>query len=342
MNGFVVERFELAPNGLECRKKHAFTSAMTAIESFPTPLPHRTWFDFAQGNKALHPCSHLGYDLCAAHGEQAALVHFCQGNDLTKRPEVDRAEPKAKAALLDFLRSMGRLSSQSSVTAELILDNYRVRVDIALCDRKDLHCYEIKTERDTLARLDRQLEVYARHADFVTVVAATRHISTIISRVNPHVGIYEMVGFDSPHPLRLVREATRSPTFDADALLSLLPVKDLQSRLAITGRRRRCEVVSEAAVLDVDKKKQAVLAFFAERYGPNSRTFWRATRRRKIRPEDLSILRRWDQQAKTIDQENFILISPPARRSCPDAEVYRHVGRSFGPVPDELRALLVG
>ncbi|SEJ74438.1 hypothetical protein SAMN05518849_112138 [Sphingobium sp. AP50] len=259
---------------------------------------------------------------------------------MTRRVGDDRAEPKAKAALLDFLRSTGELSSQSSLTAELILDNYKVRADVAVCDRNDLHCYEIKTDRDTLVRLDGQLEVYARHADFVTVVAATRHINAIMSRVEPHVGIFEMVGFDCANPLRVVRKATRSPTFDANALLSLVPVKDLQSRLAIHGRLRRCEVVAEAAELTVEKKKQAVLAFFAERYGPNSRALWRAARRRKIRPSDLSFLRRWGQEADAIKDGNVVQVSPPASRGWSDAAVYSHVGKSFGPMPDELRALL--
>jgi hypothetical protein len=219
---------------------------------------------------------------------------------VAKRAREDRAEPKAKAALLDFLRSEGALSSKSSVTAELILDKYSVRADLAISDGNDLRCYEIKTDRDTLVRLDRQLEVYARHADFVTVVAATRHISAIISRVQSHVGIYEMVGFDRQNPLRVVREPERSPEFDANALLSLVPVKHLQSRLAISGRRRRHDVVAEAVDLPSETKKRAALTFFAERYGPNSRELWRAARRRKIRSDDLAILRRWGREAETI------------------------------------------
>lgn len=270
------------------------------------------------------------------------LFALAREKDVKNRAGCERPEPKAKAALLDFLRSTGGLSSQSSVTAELILDNYSARADVAVCNRNDLHCYEIKTDRDTLVRLDRQLEVYARHANFVTVVAATRHVNAIISRAGPHVGICEMVCFDNANPLRLVREATRSPTFDVDALLSLVPVKDLQSRLAITGRLRRHEVVAQAVELPVDTKKRAALAFFAERYGPNSRALWRAARRRKFRPGDLSILRRWRQEAGALDEGNVVHFAPSAWRGCPDAEVYSHVGQSFGPVPDELRALLAG
>jgi hypothetical protein len=264
-----------------------------------------------------------------------------EGTDVTERAGDERAELKAKAALFEFLRSTGKISSQTSATAELILDKYSVRVDVAVADRRDLHCYEIKTIRDTLVRLDRQLEVYARHADFVTVVAATRHMNAVISRVAPHVGIYEMVGFDHAHPLRVVREASRSPTFNPDASLSLVPVKDLQSRLAINGRRRRHEVIAEAAELPVETKKQVVLSFFADRYGPNSRAFWRATRRRKIQPSDLSILRRWNQEIQVVAASDMTDYPRSQYGGCPDLEVYRYVGKSFGPVPSELKALLV-
>ncbi|MBA4762903.1 sce7726 family protein [Sphingomonas sp.] len=261
---------------------------------------------------------------------------------MTKRAGDDRPELKAKAELLEFLRAVGQLSSKSSVTAELILDNYSARADLAVCDRGDLHVYEIKTERDTLGRLDRQLEIYARHADFVTVVAATRHINAIISRVEQHIGIYEMIGFASSDPIRIVREATQSPTFDANALLSLVPAKDLCSRLEMEGRLRRSEVIAGAAGLSVETKKRAVLDFFSERYGPNSRALWRAARRRKFRSSDLSILRRWRQGTEADEKVHVLHVPPQVGPRCPDMEVYMHVGKSFGPMPDDLRALLAG
>lgn len=261
---------------------------------------------------------------------------------VSKTRADDRPEAKAKAALLDFLRSRGLLTAKAAATAELILDKYSVRADIVMCDPTDFHCFEIKTDRDTLVRLDRQLEVYDRHADFVTIVAATKHINTIISRVSPHVGIYELVGFDCPNPIRVVREPERSPSREIDAMLSLLPVTELQARFALSGRLNREEAVAQAIELSETVKKQAVLAFLAERYGPNSRALLRAARRRRIRTADLAILRRWNQGERATETENVYQICGAMRLRCHDAEVYSHVGRSFGPVPAELRAMLAG
>lgn len=257
---------------------------------------------------------------------------------MANEAEDDRSEPKAKAALLHFLRSTGRTSNQTSVTAELILGSYSVRADLAVCDGQDLHCYEIKTARDTLTRLDRQIAVYNSHSDFVTVVAASRHINAVLSRVPANVGVYEIVGFDSPGAIRVVREAERSPIFDADAMLSLMPVKDMKLRLQIAGKLRRPDVLAEASRMPTDWKKQAALAFFRERYGPNSKILWRATRKRMIRPGDLEILRRW--RRKEVGAKCDVFPVDAVIQSNSDVDVYRHVGRSFGPVPDELKALL--
>lgn len=263
-----------------------------------------------------------------------------EGKSVSKTRADDRPEAKAKAALLDFLRSRGLLTAKAVATAELILDKHSVRADVVMCDATDFHCFEIKTERDTLVRLDRQLEVYGRHADFVTIVAATKHMNAIISRVSPHIGIYEIVGFGFPDPIRVVREPERSPSREVDAMLSLLPVTELQARFALSGRLTRHDAIAQAIELPEPVKKQAVLAFLAERYGPNSRALLRAARRRRIRADDLAILRRWNQVDRATETENVYQIYGGTRPRYPDAEVYSHVGQSFGPVPAELRALL--
>lgn len=261
---------------------------------------------------------------------------------MSKACADDRPEAKAKASLLDFLRSRGALTAKVAATAELIFDKHSVRADVVMCGPTDLHCFEIKTERDTLVRLDRQLEVYNRHADFITIVAATKHINAIISRVSPHIGIYEMMGFGCPNPIRVIREPERSPSREVNAMLSLLPVTELRARFALSSRLNRQDAIAQAIKLPESVKKQAVLAFLAERYGPNSRALLRATRRRRIRADDLAILRRWDQVDRATEPENVYQIYSGTRPTCQDAEVYSHVGQSFGPVPAELRALLVG
>lgn len=267
---------------------------------------------------------------------------LCREHRVTRDRSEERAEPQAKVALLEFLRSRKLLNTRFALTAELILDKQAVRADIVLCDKSDLHCFEIKTARDSLVRMDKQLEVYSRHTSFVTVVAATRHISSVLSRVAPHIGVYEIISLASAEQIRVVREPVRSPSLDADAMLSLLPVRDLQARLGLSQRLRRQDAVAEAASLPEARKKQAVLSFFVERYGQNTVALIRATRRRRIRPQDLVMLRRWRSDGSDRGEELDTNARIAAWGGHADVDVYRHVGQSFEPMPEELRQLLAG
>jgi len=51
----------------------------------------------------------------------------------------------------------------------------QVRIDLAVVNGR-LHGYEIKSDRDTLERLDRQLEIYNRVLDRATLVVGQRHL----------------------------------------------------------------------------------------------------------------------------------------------------------------------
>lgn len=245
------------------------------------------------------------------------------------------AEPAAKASLLNFLRENNRLTREHAVTTELILDKHSVRADVVLCSSDGLHCFEIKTQRDTLARLDNQVATYATHSDSVTVVAATKHINAVLSRVPDYVGVFELLSFSG---IRVVREASASPVQDPDAMLSILPVGEIVIRLGIKGRLR-ADVLKAAQLLEPEQKKTAVLSFFRERYSSTTMALLKAVRRRSILPKDLVHLQRWlkvQQPAAELDEQ-----PPVVSSGCADVHMYRQVGRSFSPVPDDVRRLLL-
>lgn len=53
----------------------------------------------------------------------------------------------------------------------------------------DISIYEVKTERDTLARLENQLKFYTRYANRVSVVVADKFMSKV-EKLPDHIGIY--------------------------------------------------------------------------------------------------------------------------------------------------------
>lgn len=251
---------------------------------------------------------------------------------------IGEAEPNAKAALINFLRREGSLARACALTAELIIDKHAARADLALVTSDYLHCFEIKTERDTLTRMDKQVQIYSIHADMVTVVAATRHINAALSRLPLHVGVLELVPFSAKNNVRVIRHAERSTSHNPVAMLSLMPVDDIRKRLLPDSRqRKRADVVREASELSVPVIKAAVVDFMRERYRPTTLSLLEATKRRAVKPADLIHLRRWKSQkgdgCNSIPEDqshNFRL----------DQDTYRHIGESFGPVPKEVSEML--
>ena len=244
-------------------------------------------------------------------------------------------EAEAKAALLRFLRSSGRINRASTVVLELGVAKQLNRADVVTVD-KLLHCYEIKTKRDTLARLERQLSAYAAASDRVTVVAATRHINAILSRVPSYVGILELVDFNQRPEVREVRPASTSEAWSANAALDFLPASEIRLRLMNNAvAKRREELVKLAEQVDPAKIREAVIGFLRDRYRTASKRFFSLIGRRAVQAQDLPSLRIW--QAKPPVAEALSGGKPIAES---DEATYYAIGSSFGPVPEDVRSLL--
>lgn len=75
----------------------------------------------------------------------------------------------------------------------IILDELNVchgeaRIDIAIINGS-LHGYEIKSDHDTLKRLNKQIEVYNRIFDTVTIVTGTNHYKDVLEIVPTWWGV---------------------------------------------------------------------------------------------------------------------------------------------------------
>ena len=86
------------------------------------------------------------------------------------------------------------------------------------------HAYEIKTERDSLARLPRQVENYRRAYPQVTVVTTLERVSEVAEVVPPQVGISALADWEEVHtgrryvgiePIRYAQRCTDELEVDA-------------------------------------------------------------------------------------------------------------------------------
>ncbi len=81
-----------------------------------------------------------------------------------------------RPALRSYLAHKHGHDTGTVVLEELGISCGRVRVDIAVVNGS-LHGYEIKSDRDTLKRLDNQVQYYSRVLDKATLVVGKRHLS---------------------------------------------------------------------------------------------------------------------------------------------------------------------
>jgi hypothetical protein len=107
------------------------------------------------------------------------------------------------------------------IIQELGLCQGIARVDIAVVNGS-IHGYEIKSERDTLARLPGQVGIYNRALDFVTVVTASAHVEKIRGSVPPWWGIWTAVQEENGPRLEVSREPGPNPQVIPFALAQLL------------------------------------------------------------------------------------------------------------------------
>jgi hypothetical protein len=114
-----------------------------------------------------------------------------------------------------------RCELDTLIVEELGLCQGIARVDLAVVNGS-VHGYEIKSERDTLARLPGQIDVYDQTLDFVTIVSAPNHSQKIRTLVPRWWGIWAAIGDGCDLRLEKVRDSSRNSGVDPYALAQLL------------------------------------------------------------------------------------------------------------------------
>ena len=112
-------------------------------------------------------------------------------------------------------------STDTLLIEELGILQGAARVDLAVVNGF-LHGYEIKSEQDTLARLQDQSVAYGKVFDYVTIVCAGRHFASAVSRVPHWWGVAVAVGSEHQPSIAIDREATRNQGVEPRALVELL------------------------------------------------------------------------------------------------------------------------
>jgi hypothetical protein len=95
------------------------------------------------------------------------------------------------------------------------------RIDIAAVNGA-LHGYEIKSDSDTLKRLPRQIDIYSKVFDKITIITGNYHVEKISYLVPEWWGILEADAVDDEVIFKVRRKPQPNPSIDAYALVQLL------------------------------------------------------------------------------------------------------------------------
>lgn len=118
--------------------------------------------------------------------------------------------------------ALRRLLGRHSLNTAAMLSEFRVgksKADCVIVNGKTT-CYEIKTEYDTLNRLDEQLNDYLKIFDEVYVVCAAKNLDKVLDATDHRVGVLELT---KKNYLSEKRTATpRTSPVDVDVLIKSL------------------------------------------------------------------------------------------------------------------------
>jgi hypothetical protein len=131
------------------------------------------------------------------------------------------------------------------VIEELGVCRGQVRIDLAVVNGV-FHGYEIKSDRDSLRRLNRQVELYSKVLDYVTLVAGNRHLAEALDAVPSWWGVLRVCSNQNGPRFDVLREEQKNPHRDPRCLVELLWLDDAIALLAqrdaargVRGKPRR-------------------------------------------------------------------------------------------------------
>lgn len=188
-------------------------------------------------------------------------------------------EPNIKVALINYLRRSGVISLGTPILSEFSIFDGARRADLCIIIKNRIIAFEIKSEADSLTRLEGQIGDYLNYFDKVIVVAASKFITQIKENVPKNVGIWEI----NNNSIIQKQRGNISLNRDKKYLTSMLRKKDLDA-LKKKHKSNSLDSISELKI------RKFVLNKISSRYQPYFLNFWHQIENRHATVFDLKYL----------------------------------------------------
>ncbi|TMN38843.1 sce7726 family protein [Pseudoalteromonas sp. S2755] len=170
-------------------------------------------------------------------------------------------ESEFKAAAIDWLIARGELCKDAVLINELPVDDFSRRADLVVANGK-LQAFEIKSDADSLTRLEGQIQTYLTFFDKVTLICSPKFTEKAKQILPPRVEVVELNFADACTPKIKIRRRGKIDRINtASRFLSFVDKREL-----VRALRNRGIACSHADTLQ-------------ELYGKYSKlpiTFWRS------------------------------------------------------------------
>ncbi len=198
-------------------------------------------------------------------------------------------EGDIKAAVIDKLFSADALTDAVLIN-EMVVANWSRRADLVVANGK-LHAFEIKSDLDSLRRLEGQLETYLHRFDKVTVVSTPKYISLIKESADPRVEIWCANECAQGVAITVARRGVSSNVTNKRILCAYLLKVELVSLLSKQGQvatidMPRNELEIRAETLSIKCLRAFVLEALKRRYRDTFELFCKS-RNESTKPTDL-------------------------------------------------------
>ncbi len=259
-------------------------------------------------------------------------------------------ENDIKAGLLNHLRNLKLLSKDATIINEFTVSNYERRVDIAIFQKNTSTAYEVKSDYDTLHRLDGQLNTYLEYFDKVVVVTTRKHIAKVLKQCPMGVAVWEI----NNNKIIIKQRGKKLIKKQNKKLLEMLTARELSKLCTMLNipKEDYTRAHFEHLLMDapLSTLKNAALHFISIRYEKSSSHFWNKVKNKIIEPNDIDYLSPYKQERAIImknerkSQKFWAGLASNLGLSAEDpylAALYNSEGPEiFGPVPTDITKLL--
>lgn len=187
----------------------------------------------------------------------------------TQYKSIPLSERDIKLAVISHLEKKSALQD-GVVINELPVANWSRRADLAVANGK-LQAFEIKSDFDSLRRLDGQISLFATRFDKVVLVTTSRFLSSALERLPSYVEIWEAARRGKEVSLRVVRRGQVREIKNRRILASYLQKTEIASfirsnggEVPATASRDQLEDILDS--LPVSKLRLFVLRRLKQRY----------------------------------------------------------------------------